>query len=341
MPRFLKNMNITYRLFDVAAENENQLFELYKNVYGDAAPYIKRWEWEIEQNPYIEDIKIFIAEYNNFIIGASTRIPFKIKINDKIFNSAFSINSMVHPGFRRKGIIQQLYKMSFKFYPFLYSKGTTPAMYKLLLKIGYHSIKPNTFMTSILSGTRWGLWRLGMYKPKISIDDIFINNKKGFNEIKKFKKEFDDFWERVSPQYPNIVVKNSAYMNWRYLSIPHKQYRMFYRQDNNNIVSMAVISQSGTTAKIVDILWDKTKKDEPFFTIKYIKKICKKCGFLKILCWVPMADLRAALKKNLFMDKGEVCTFSVFARHNPNKYFSDGAEFHFVDGDSDSEYLSF
>jgi len=319
---------------------KNQLFELYKNVYGDAAPYIKRWEWEIEQNPYVEDIKIIIAEYGNTIVGASTRIPFKVKINDKILNSSFSINSMVHPDFRRKGIIQGLYKMSFKFYPLLYSRAAVPAMYKLLMKMGYQAIKPNTFMTSILSITRWGLWRLRMYNPQINIDDIFIDSKKGFYNIKEFKKEFDDFWERISPQYSNIIVKNSAYMNWRYLNIPNRQYRMFYRQDNNNIVSMAVISQSGTTAKIVDILWDKTKKNEPFFTIKYIKNICKKCGFLKILCWTPMAELRIALKKNLFMDKGEVCTFCVFTHSNSNQYFSDDAEFHFLDGDGDSEYIS-
>jgi len=332
-------MNITYRLFDLSIENKNQLFELYKSVYGDATPYIKRWAWEIEQNPYIEDIKIIIAEYNNSIVGASTRMPIKIKINDKILNSSFNTNSMVHPDFRRKGIIQSINKMSFKFYPLFYAKGSMPAMYKLYMKMGYQPIKPNTFMTSILSGTRWGLWRLGMYTPQINIDDISINSKKEFYNIKEFKKEFDDFWERISPQYTNIVVKNSIYMNWRYIDIPHKKYRMFYRQENNKIVTMAVIGQSGTTVKIVDILWDKTKKDEPFLTIKYIKKVCKKCGFLKILCWTTITELRTALKKNLFMDRGEVCTFCVFT-HNTNKYFSDGTAFHFFDGDSDYEYLS-
>lgn len=334
------NMNITYRLFDIAKENKNQLFELYKAVYGDASLYIERWKWEIEQNPNIEDIKILIAEYKNSIVGATTRLPFKIKINDRILNSAFSVNSMVHPDFRRKGIIQELYNMSFEIYPLLYSKGTVLGMYKLLMKMGYQAVEPNTFMVSIISFLRWPLWRLGIYKPSVNIDDIYIDNDKGFYNIEEFRDEFDDLWGRVSSLYSNIVVKNSAYMNWRYLNIPHKQYRMFYRQDNNNIVSMAVISQSGTTAKIVDILWDKTIKDEPFYTIKYIKEICKKCGFLKILCWTPMSQLREALKKNLFVDKGETCTFSFYTRNESIEYFSNGADFHFVEGDGDSEYLT-
>ncbi|MBU0993965.1 MAG: GNAT family N-acetyltransferase [Proteobacteria bacterium] len=333
-------MNITYRLFNIDEENKSKLFDLYRNVYGDAAIYMNRWAWEVEQHPDIKDIKIFIAECENLIVGASMRIPLKIKANDKVLNSAFSINSMVHSDFRGKGIIQNLYTMSFNYYPVLYSKSTAPGMYKILIKMGYRIVEPDTVLTSILSITGWSLWRLGWYKPEIRIDDIMIDQKKGFNEIEKFGAEFDEFWDSVSPQYPNIVVKNAAFMNWRYFRIPQKKYRIFYKKSNGRITVMAVLGQSGTTAKIVDILWDRGKRDELLVTIDYIKKICRKCGFLKVLCWTPMVELRDSLKKKRFIDSGERDNLNVMINNDAFESFSVGSDFHFVLGDGDSEYLS-
>lgn len=92
-------MTINYRLFDLEKESNELLFQLYKETYGDENPYRKRWDWEYDKNPRKKDLKIIVAESNGQIIGATTRLPITIKYKDRIINSAFSVNSMVHPNF--------------------------------------------------------------------------------------------------------------------------------------------------------------------------------------------------------------------------------------------------
>ncbi|MDY6903904.1 MAG: GNAT family N-acetyltransferase [Thermodesulfobacteriota bacterium] len=332
-------MSKTYRLFDHQKEDTTALFALYEATYGDASPYARRWNWEINQNPSKRDIKIFIAEHENQIVGATTRFPFQLRSNDRIIDCAFSGNSMVHPDFRRQGIMEQLYEKASEVIPLLYSKGTMPGMYKLLMKMGYTPVYPNTYMTCILSFPRWFLWRTNKYHPEVNIDNLPLDTMAGFHKIDQFDGSMDDFWKNAALSFPHIIQKDKDYLNWRYFQIPHRHYKVLCRRQGSKISSVTVINGSGTTAKIVDILWNRDNPAEPAQTIKNIKKACKCCGYLKILCWGTHKDLRNALKKNGFWDRGETSRFSVFSKQEPVANYTNSLNFHFVEADGDAEYL--
>ena len=332
-------MTVTYRIFEHEREDRNRLFDLYAATYGDAAPYKERWEWEIQQNPASRDLKMFIAEHKGKIVGATTRFPFKMKVRDKTVDGAFSGNSMIHPAFRRRGIMERLYNEAAEVIPLLYSKGTMPGMYKLLMKIGYQPVSPNTYMASILSPFRWFLWKTTKYRPKPDIKGIGSGHKNGFCVIMRFDDSYDAFWEKAASSFPHIPIKDSSYMNWRYVEIPHRKYTVLCRKKGGRIISVVVIRGNGTTAKIVDILWHREDPSEPAQTIAYVKRHCMRCGFLKLLCWATHEDLRSALKRNFFLDSGETLGFSVYSKKEAIDYFTNSLGFHFVEADGDSEYL--
>lgn len=332
-------MSIKYGLYDYIKGNEERLFELFRETYGDDTPYRNRWKWEIEQNPYKDEIKIFTAESEGKVIGTTTRLPVTIKFKEQIINSAFSVNSMVHPEFRRRGIIQKLYEMSADSYDILYSKGTMPGMYKLLLKMGYKPIYPNTNLVCVLSPIKWVLWRLGIFKPNIRKPDIKSSLFQDFQKVKKINKEFDHFYERISKCYIGMVIKDSKFIRWRFDIIPHKHYDVFYRKVGEKIISYLVLSFSGSVGKIVDILWDKKAKDEPDRSIKFSKHYFKQNGLIKLSCWGTYEKLRYALKKQRFYDREEVHTFSIYSKKINIENLTDGKKFHFVESDSDAEYL--
>lgn len=332
-------MTITYRVFDHESESIKGLFDLYEATYGDAAPYIERFDWEINQNPAKSDLKIFIAEHKDKIVGATTRFPFKLKVRGQTLDGAFSGNSMIHPDFRRRGIMERLYNEAAEVIPLLYSKGTMPGMYRLLMKVGYQPVYPNTYMTSILSFFRWFLWKTTKYRPKADIKRLSQGHKNGFCVIKRFDDSYDDFWEKAASSFPHILIKGSAYMNWRYIEIPHRKYTILCRKKGERIISIVVLKGAGTTAKIVEILWHREDPGEPAQTIAYVKRHCIRCGFLKLLCWATHEDLRRALKRNFFMDSGETLGFSVYSKKEAINYFTNSLYFHFVEADGDSEYL--
>lgn len=332
-------MDISYRLFDLNKEDINRLFVLFRNTYGESSNYENRFNWEYFNNPNEEKIKILIAVCNNQIVGATSRSPFCLVINGSRIETAFSVNSMVHSNYRRMGIMENLYKESFKIFPLLFSKGTMPGMYKLLMKLGYEPLFPNTVLTTVLSPLKWMVWRAGIYKPSPVIKTSISIAQSSFKAIDQFAEEFNAFWNRVQSSYQGIIAKNHVYMNWRYFQIPHKKYKAFYRFDEGKIVSAVVLGYKGSTGKIVDILWDHQQKDEPDATISYAKRYFKKCGFIKASCWCTYGPLRSSLKKQSFADRGESPNFSYFSNDKKLLVDSDVSKFHFVEGDGDSEYL--
>ena len=114
-------MTISYRLFDFQNEDISKLLGLYEQTYGDSSPYINRWNWECLENSFKDKLKIFVAEFDTKLVGATTRLPFKFIFQNKIVDAAFSVNSMVHPDFRRKGVMEGLYRMSAEYFPLLVS----------------------------------------------------------------------------------------------------------------------------------------------------------------------------------------------------------------------------
>ncbi len=334
-------MTLTYRYFDFRREDCNVLIDLFEKVWKSRS-LRERWHWEYIENPRSEAIRVLVAEDQGKIAGYTTRLPFELKIQETIFPFYFSVNSMVDPDYGRRGIMQSLYQKAAESMPLLYSKGTTAPMYRLLIKIGYEKVEPNNYMVRINSPVRWLLWRLGLYAvktPKEPEADLIAD---GFARVTQFGKEFDEFWRDVSGQYPGIIVKDSDYMNWRYLAIPHKTYEPFYRIDGGKIVSTVVFNVKGKTGTIVDIIWRPDHADEPGRTIHFISRYAKARGLVKTVCWATYRDLRRCLRKNLFFERKETPNFSVLSKNKTlgGYRLSDASAFHFVHGDGDTEYIT-
>lgn len=336
-------MTINYRLFDLEKETNEVLFQLYKETYGDENPYRKRWDWEYDKNPRKKDLRIIVAESNGQIIGATTRLPITIKYEDRIINSAFSVNSMVHPNFRRMGVMDHLYHKGSELYDILFSKGTMPGMYKLIMKMGYKSVKPDTYMTALLSPLKWVFWKFRLYKSDTINSNSQKSNKKTgeYRLVDIFEDDFDEFYNRCLDSHEWVgIIKDHDYMNWRYIRNPFKSYKIFYRKKSDTIVSMVVLRSEGITGKLVDFIWDKNQIDEPDHTIKFIKKYFKKNGLLKATCWTLIEELRIVLKKNGFFERTDFMNLSKFSKFNDYDLFNDKKTFAFVEGDSDVEYIS-
>jgi hypothetical protein len=324
-------------------DDVNELFELFKATYGDDSAYRQRWNYEYEKNPHKDQIKIIIAESDGRFVGATTRLPFQIRWGKRIIDTAFSVNSMVHPQFRRMGIMDNLYHKGAEIFEILFSKGTAPGMFKLLIKMGYRTVLPDSNLTAVLSPVKWFLWKLKYYKKNIQLKDIDVNGYGEFVPIRQFGQEFNTFVETNPPVEGWVeVVKNDKYMNWRYLDNPLKSYKAFYHLKNGKIQSVIVISSIGITGNIVDIKWDHTAKDEPKATLKFAKKYLKMNGIIKVKCWSVNTQFRTILMKNGFFSgrTAKNQNLSMYSNNSEHELFSSGLLYAFVDGDGDVEYLS-
>ena len=328
---------LDYRIFDLCSENPDKLFALFEAAYDEKID-IPKWEWKYLKNPYSKSVRIYVAEDGDVIAGATYRLPYRIKLEGTTYPFYFNVDSMVHKRYRRLGIMQRLYEMACRDLPLTYSKNTAPGMYELLLKIGFKPIHPNTYLTCVLSMSKWLKYKFKLHTPSSRWKQLNWSRDKQIQQVFKFGTEFDTFQKRISGYFDGIVIKDAVYMNWRFFEIPAKEYRVFYRKKSGTIISVVVLGMQKDIAKIVDILWDPTEKGEPANTIRFAKSYFRKSGFLKVHCWATHARLRNALKKNLFFDRGMTPRFSAFAQEGVNPVYSEGLRLHFVEGDGDSDF---
>jgi GNAT superfamily N-acetyltransferase len=330
--------DVTYRQFDFGRDDVESLFALAARVFGDAGAYRARWQWEYEANPLRERYLVLVAEHGGTLVGATSRLPARLRVGDRVVDGAFNANSMVDAAFRGRGIMRELYRMSGELIPVLISKGTLPGMRRLLPDLGYVAITPDTFMKAVLSPVRWLLMKARVSGPSGSLLDYEAGDGPGFEPVRAFAAELDDALGRMNAG-ALAVLKDATWMQWRYVANPVRAYRIFCRRTAGRITAVIVLSGRGSAARIVDVVWDRAVDGEAARTIRFAKRYLRRCGFVTVMCWATLHELRAALRTEGFFAREDALPLHLYSHTMQDALVAAGAAAHFVDGDGDSEYL--
>ena len=330
---------LIFRKLTFSSEDTLLYFDLFRKVYGNTAPLENRWQWEYVGNPLRDELIIYAVQDGADLAAVTTRLPFYLKAGDKVVRSYFSVDSMALPDYRRQGLMRSLYEQSMEEMPLLYSKGAVLGMYKLLLKIGYQPITPNTYLVNYLAPLKLIFARVTGRQPEVRPHSKAFESGADMLAVERFGDEFEPFWERAAKGKHGIVVKTASYMNWRYRDIPHKKYAAYYGMQADKITFLVVLGSSGSIGKIVDILWDDDCHGELDRALRFALTYFRQIGCYKVLCWGTHRKLRNALRARRFFDRKETPRFSTYSASLPMAQYLLGENFHFVDGDGDYDFL--
>lgn len=327
---------IRYRRFDLRNEDKEMLFRLFEKVYGDAGSIRRRWEWEFFRHPRSGDVAIWLAEAGSQTVGMTVRTPVSLVIDGETREACFATNSMVDPAFRGMGIIGRLYAEAAEPGVVQLSKGTAEGMYKVLKRMGYRDILPNTYQVCLVSPFKWALGKIVKRSPVTVRADSEIMVAP-FRGIQRFPESFDVFAGKAAGTCGGIF-KSTEYMNWRYTNVPHRSYRAYVREVDGEIVSAVVLRITGSTAILVDILWDGRYRDEPATAVRFARKASRRLGAVKLVAWGNGRILRRELRRQWFFANSETPHFS-FRYPGGDEHSIDWSKVHIVHGDGDAEYL--
>ena len=240
------------------------------NVFGHHTP--DEWrtllKWRYENNPAREGCPhhYFVGEVNKEIIGVIGLIPYRIKISNDIVSIVSPIDLAVKQEARSKGYGRKIRTriLDKGISPFLMSTSCNIHTNKLSLSSGGKEIiegkkkfiKPlrtKNFIERKLSKSKYTKFLLNnfaLYIMSIPFDIIFKikNHFSTYSKISDasienivfFDSRFDAFWEQISEDYPVLIVRDSAYLNWRYCEYPFNRFHSFCLTRNNKILGFAV-----------------------------------------------------------------------------------------------------
>ncbi len=79
-----------------------------------------------------------------------------------------------------------------------------------------------------------------------------------FEPVTRFDASFDAFWARASTGFSHLTVRDAAYLNWRYLDIPDREYSAFVARQDGEIRGWVVLREIRADGlrkgRIVDLL---------------------------------------------------------------------------------------
>lgn len=209
-------------------------------------------EWMLRNNPYRRnDFPFgFVLEYDNNIVGSVALIPANFKMGEKIVYGCFEVDLMVLPEFRFHGLKLLNKIWTENLFPLVISTTPNKVSLEIESKMGAAEV---TFTSRryvkivnpiqvILSIRHVNLEKINSLSQGLIIflRDITMGMrvKERFitEETTEFDERFDVLYDRVSKDYAISQIKNSHYLNWRYVKFPCGERKIYSILDDKNML---------------------------------------------------------------------------------------------------------
>jgi len=218
------------------AEDKEQSLALMEAVSGKPAER-DVYEWYIERNPYGANMG-WVADDHGRICGRYGMIPEEIQVQGKRLPVTQAVEIMTHPDYRRQGMFPAMAEQVFADLPPMGYRFTigfpNDAARPGHLKFGWKELG---FIRASVRPIHTAVVAKRLYKNPAKaalvglLGDIYLKlfldwrKPAGLGNVQsrtldRFDDRFDDLWRRVGARYPIALVRDSRYLNWRYVDCP-------------------------------------------------------------------------------------------------------------------------
>lgn len=216
--------------------DEEQLAELFTRVFGHSRT-IEARRWKLRERVAPFDTLWVAATEDGRIVGQYAGIPLRLKLGDQIHPAIQSVEAMTTPEWRRKGIITALVSEAHRVWQLAGQVGVlglpNEQWGRRASAMGYTALFPLAWLRYPLHldrvATRTGrvpgalrgparllgeavsyVWRR---RYELPIEEVDVQ----LEEVTAPCSAIDQLWSEASKLRKNMVVRDSAWVEWRYL----------------------------------------------------------------------------------------------------------------------------
>jgi GNAT superfamily N-acetyltransferase len=222
--------------------------ELFHACFGKAvdADYCR---WKFDRNPAGKAIHV-IAGSRHRLVGAVNFIPSRFLIDGSEILACQSVDTMVHPEFRRQGLFTRMSElalacMSERGWEFKYNfpgEASLPGY----LKLGHERLFDFDYWVAV----NWKQLIKRVVNRALRISAQGVQNTSAHPE---FGETFERLWERTRPSQGITQVRDARYLQWRYGERPDKAYKLLIAEEKSGALKGFAVTAG---ANIVDIWTD-------------------------------------------------------------------------------------
>ncbi len=200
------------------------------------------WDWKYNDNPHNGSVghNSIVLECDGEPVGYIGYIGGMIKVEDEIVPLAWGSDLFVDPDHQGRGwlVLKYVTEESEK----ICAGSSIPEkIYKIYKRLGGTDVTTIVSCKRVLNGRHFlQAKKLGWIKVTLGRIALRIAGmalrlwrwRPGMSHVKvenisSFDQRFDDLWEKVSPEFGLISVRDSQFLNWRFRDCPNREYETF------------------------------------------------------------------------------------------------------------------
>ena len=274
-------------------QQKQAIFNFLNQAYKSRAQYKypERWYWEYINNPFrpSKDLPVWIALKDGEIVGQSCGMYVPLKIGNRIYRAAWSVDTIVLPEYRGQKIGFLLQKAQHDYYDIFMSLLMSEGNRKIKLSLGAKPVDAVTQLEKlvkvdrdfILQSISKKFAKQGYFKEKslticrlipskilaammnlfIRLRDLLIIKEEKISdiiieEVNSFGEEANELWEELSPYFPVMVQRDAVYLNWKFMTQPHIEYRSFIARKHGRVCGYVILRKCLPPERNVGIIAD-------------------------------------------------------------------------------------
>lgn len=215
--------------------DEGQILEMDWTLFPD--PWSKRdlanWNWKHAGNNPAGPATIYLMEHEGKIIVHFAIIPYRLRVMGEDVLGSHSIGSMVLPEYQGKGLIKFVADKLFEdivkkgvVFSYGFPNDLAYDLHKELM--GYNDVIMVETMERKTSPGR----------PPV---EESASSRLKFLPIDRFGASVGALWEQVKDVRPILVIRDAAYLNWRFLERPDQKYHAFGAYEGDALVGYVIL----------------------------------------------------------------------------------------------------
>lgn len=340
------------------AEDDDELFRLYRDVFGrdltDGSR--KRWRWQYLENPATTPAgpEIWVARVDGAVLGQYASMPVALWWGGREVRSSWGMDVFLRKEARGMGLGARLFTAWSDHVEVALGLGLTESSYGLFKKLGYDDVGPVPFHQAILDWRQVAARRLGAVPalavaPLLRVAFRLLHRGRLFPDpsvtvapARDPGPEHDALWESARASYAMCVRRDAAYLRWKYLGCPHRQYEMLDARRDGRLVGFAVSRHEDYRGLrigwLVDLFTDAGDAGARDALLHGVLASFRAAGVARAQAFAMNDGLAAALSRAGFRRRRSPMQFCVRARAEGSvEVLRDRGRWHVVFGDSDMD----
>lgn len=213
------------------------------------------WTWQFLENPRgAERNPLILLKIDGALAGFNGTMPVRLRIDGRVTDGIWSCDTFIDDAWRGKGLGKRLFAAVEAHAPIVLGFGISDMAYPLLTeKRGW---LPSSAVDVFFFQRRIGSWRDAVKRvaqwrgllaprpdPRLAVT---------VSPAAELPRDVDDLWARVESGYQRAVVRDYAYLHWKYGQHPMQPYTAIAIRDGGVLVALGIIRASRDEARLVD-----------------------------------------------------------------------------------------